>query len=364
MLRKVGLKLVRIHLGFSTAPQTALFLGLLSGVSMPIGALMGVYMAPLNNQLNGGILAFGSGALIFAVTVSIYGNALHDLEDGTAYRWEDAMTVIGGLLGALFFLWVAKELEDQPASPAAAKLLHEVTPLHSASAGSLHSEVSSPKNEGYESPKIKRKSGLVAEAALNMKLRSESNLSEDELKQDRFVGMALFFGLLIDGIPEAVFMGFLAAQDNLTLPLIISLLIANFPEAFSSAALLSKTGMRTSTILAMWGSLCLLAGGLACIACTSILHFFPGYEHGKRLPTPVSLGVSLVDGFTGGVMLSCICAVMLKEAHHLVGKDGPLYYSVGFLTVLGFLSGITLEILGSHPHYNHGILRGIDKMMP
>jgi zinc transporter ZupT len=338
MFRRAAVKLVvGLRLGAGISPTlNAFVLGVLSGISMPIACVLGVYMAPLSNRLTGGILAFGSGSLIFAVTVSIYGHALQELETGQMYRWEDMMTIVGGGFGALFFLWVASLLEGDKAAhakgSAEAHLLHEATPII---------------EKDNDKAKVPRKSGTLAEVALHESSPGKKHHGDEEdtqMNKERFVAIALFFGLLIDGIPEGVFMGFMAAENQLSSSLVISLFIANFPEALSSAALLSKTGMKLTTIMAMWGGLCLLVGALTGISCGSILHFYPEYAYGARLPPFASAIVAIVDGFTGGAMLSCICSVMVPEAHHLVGKGGPLYCSSGFLSVMGFLSGVALEV--------------------
>merc|ERR1719356_1490252 len=98
-------------------------------------------------------------------------------------------------------------------------------------------------------------------------------------------------------------------------------------------------------IMAMWGGLCLLVGGLCGLSCWGLLHVFPEYATGAGLPKAGAIGVSLVEGFTGGAMLSCIAAVMLPEAQEQVGKDGSLLYSAGFLTTLGFLTAVAMEVM-------------------
>jgi len=314
---------------------------------MPIACIFGVWMAPVSDKLCGGILAFGAGSLIFAVTVSIFGHALHKLTIGEMYRYEDYWCIAGAAAGSLFFMWVARWLEQEPADDDDAE-------------GNAESHLPQVQVQAYSRPSLtnapgSRKSGALADAALAVqahrtklpvdKLDAEATLSDAaQMKKDRFIAVALFAGLLIDGIPEGVFMGFMAAENNLSTSLIVALFIANFPQAFSSAALLSKTGMGLGSIMAMWGGLCILVGVLAGASCAGLLTVFPAYAEGAKLPPVGAVGVALVECFTGGAMLSCICSVMLPEAAHLVGKDGPLYFQSGFLSVLGFLCAVTLEV--------------------
>merc|ERR1719310_1069888 len=66
------------------------------------------------------------------------------------------------------------------------------------------------------------------------------------------LAMAMWLGVLADGIPESILLGFLAAERKLSLVLVISLLIANFPESFSSASLLKEGNMPSGKIITMW----------------------------------------------------------------------------------------------------------------
>merc|ERR1719281_2019649 len=99
-------------------------------------------------------------------------------------------------------------------------------------------------------------------------------------------------------------------------------------------------------IIAMWSSLCVLTGCLGGVSCYLLLYFFPTYgtPHEEELPMPVLLGLSLVEGLTGGAMLTCIAAVMLPEAFERTGKGkiGLFHTQSGFLCVAGFLLSVTL----------------------
>merc|ERR1719161_886341 len=166
----------------------------------------------------------------------------------------------------------------------------------------------------------------------------------NEVKRAKSVAFALFLGLLVDGVPEGILMGFLSAEGHLTPVLIISLFIANFPEAFSSASLLMEAQMGYGTIIGMWTGLCILVGCLCGISCWLLLWSFPGYgAHNAELPLSVLLGIALVEGVTGGAMIACISSVMLPEAFERAGKTGPFYSQSGFLCTAGFLLSVALK---------------------
>merc|ERR1719409_47329 len=84
---------------------------------------------------------------------------------------------------------------------------------------------------------------------------------------------AMFLGLLVDGIPESILLGFLAAENSLSLVLVLSLFVANFPEAFSSASLMKEAGVSVFKIIGMWSALCAITGILAALACAGLLWF-------------------------------------------------------------------------------------------
>merc|ERR1719181_768277 len=157
----------------------------------------------------------------------------------------------------------------------------------------------------------------------------KSMQEKKDMQHAKSVALALFVGLLVDGVPEGILMGFLAAEGHLTPVLIISLFVANFPEAFSSSSLLIQAQMSVAKIIGMWTGLCTLVGCLAAFSCWALLATYPdfGKTGGESLPVAVLIGISLVEGLTGGAMIACIAAVMLPEAFERGGKGGHFYSS-------------------------------------
>merc|ERR1719191_2731803 len=108
---------------------------------------------------------------------------------------------------------------------------------------------------GLESP---RPSQLVGKT--NTQIEFEAEERNEIVKRAKLVALQLFLGLLVDGVPEAILMGFLAVRGHLTPVFIIALFFANFPEAFSSASLLTVARLSWYGIVGMWTFLCLLVG--------------------------------------------------------------------------------------------------------
>ncbi|PKL15275.1 MAG: hypothetical protein CVV49_21590 [Spirochaetae bacterium HGW-Spirochaetae-5] len=84
-----------------TLAVTALFWGCLSAVSLPIGAFLGTWLKP-SNRITSSLMAFGGGALLFALTIELFAHSLHKSHEGHDV-WIVLATIIGALFGGLLF---------------------------------------------------------------------------------------------------------------------------------------------------------------------------------------------------------------------------------------------------------------------
>ena len=140
--------------------------------------------------------------------------------------------------------------------------------------------------------------------------------------------MAMFLGILLDGIPESFVIGAnVLNTGGLSWSLLAGLFLANFPEALSSAVGMRDQGMRRARILAMWTSLMVITG--------------LGAAFGALLLNGASGSVfALIEGIAAGAMLTMIAETMLPEAYH---KGGGV---VGLSTLGGFLAAIAANHVG------------------
>ena len=118
--------------------------------------------------------------------------------------------------------------------------------------------------------------------------------------------MAIWLGILLDGIPESFVIGSSVIGSTVSLSLIGGLFLANFPEAFSSSIGMREQGWSQRRVFLMWASLTLVTGVGAWLG--SI--FFVGAD-------PVTF--SFVEGVAAGAMLTMIAETMLPEAFHRGG---------------------------------------------
>jgi hypothetical protein len=73
--------------------------GALSAFSLPLGALLGIWLKP-KQAINSAFMAFGAGALLFALTIELFGHVPHHAENHgiTALFVAIISAVLGGLL--------------------------------------------------------------------------------------------------------------------------------------------------------------------------------------------------------------------------------------------------------------------------
>jgi len=324
------------------------------------------------------MMAFGAGALLFAVATELYGHALHQVDVGTMGLDAFFTIIFGALIGGAFYLTANQALDnylcsgdedEEPAGPSttdtekgsakASETSSIAADMRSKVDATAQGEEKSTPRSGknlWAAAKTRTKeltrrpslAAVIKEAKQRGKeLRGREKaimsmgLDDKDAQHSKSVAYALFLGLLIDGVPEGVLMGFLCAEGHFTPALIISLFVANFPEAFSSSSLLKKARIGNGQILGMWFGLCLLVGSLAGVACGTLLHFYP---HGKY-PWHMQMTIALVEGITGGAMISCIASVMLPEAFSGAGKTGPFYSQSGYLCLTGFLMSASMKAL-------------------
>ncbi|MEM1368799.1 MAG: cyclic nucleotide-binding domain-containing protein [Cyanobacteria bacterium P01_H01_bin.15] len=141
--------------------------------------------------------------------------------------------------------------------------------------------------------------------------------------------MAIWLGLLMDGIPEALTIGAHLIYAPMSPTLLAGLFVANYPEAFSSSQGMRELGFSWLRIFIMWGSIMLITGILAALGVVLFAE------------APAN-AVSLLGAIAAGAMLTVISETMLPEAY---AKGGSI---VGISTILGFLTIIVIQSSSMH----------------
>ena len=177
----------------------AAFWGGIAGSALLVGAAIG-YFLPLRQRIVAGVMAFGSGVLISAISF--------DLIDEAYQRGGFTATAIGFLVGAIVYTganWIVNRY------------------------GAAHRK------------------------------RSVQNPVEE---QDENSGTAIAIGALIDGIPESIVIGLsLLGGTGVSVVAVAAVFISNIPEGLSSSAGMKQSGRSRTYIFSVWTIIALLSAG-------------------------------------------------------------------------------------------------------
>jgi ZIP family zinc transporter len=175
--------------------------GLLSGSALLIGALLG-WFVPMSKRVIAGIMAFGAGVLISALSFELMDEA---------WRRGGFEPVAGGFLGG-----------------AATYTILNV---------------------------------LLARRGARHRKRSDKALRAADKPKEETNGSALAMGALLDGIPESIVIGVsLLRGGAIGIVAVIAVFISNLPEGLSSAAGMKHEGKSGGFVFALWTGIALVAG--------------------------------------------------------------------------------------------------------
>ncbi len=246
----------------------ALLYGSLASSSFVIGVLLGLFTSP-PRRLVAGVIAFGAGVLVSALTFDLMREAIDT--GGTAYA-------IGGFLtGAVIYVAADLALERMAAR--------------------------SPKRTGRDDTDVVPDADDKAEGS----------------KTATIAGTALLVGAVLDGIPESIAIGVSlhAEGPSLGLVLLAAVFLGNVPESLGSASAMREEGRSTSYIVGVWTAVAVI-----CTLATVV---------GYVLLSGLSPGMtSAILALAAGGILAMLADTMFPEALERGGPVVALATAVGF----------------------------------
>jgi zinc transporter, ZIP family len=190
------------------------FWGWLAGSALLVGAAIG-YFAHVSQRVIAGIMAFGSGVLISALSF--------DLMDEAYRRGGFDSTAVGFLAGAAIYTGANIYLSRR---------------------GAQHR-----KRSGDQQPSENEQGGS---------------------------GLAIAIGALLDGIPESIVIGLSMLEgQGVSLVAVIAIFLSNVPEGLSSAAGFKKAQRSLGYVFGVWGAIAVISGFASVIGYTAFQHFSP-----------------------------------------------------------------------------------------
>jgi CRP-like cAMP-binding protein len=132
--------------------------------------------------------------------------------------------------------------------------------------------------------------------------------------------VAIWLGLMLDGIPESFVIG-AEATGAIGASLVVGLFLSNYPEALSSSVGMQEQGWPWRRIFVMWGSLVVAAAAGAGLGAVVFAEASP-------------MASAAVRGLAAGAMLTVISETMLPEAYARSGGGSGLATLAGFLVTL------------------------------
>ena len=175
---------------------------------------------------------------------------------------------------------------------------------------------------------LERDQELDPEAAAHLRRRVRAAIEAGSLpaaagrRADAGAPLAIWLGLLLDGIPESLVIG--ATAGAVRVSFIAGIALSNYPEALASSVGMREHSFSWRSIAMLWGSVVVTTGVGAAIG--SIVF--------ARAPEQA---FAIVEGLAAGAMLTVITQTMMPEALHRSGGFVGLAALAGFIvtTALG-----------------------------
>ncbi len=134
-------------------------------------------------------------------------------------------------------------------------------------------------------------------------------------------GWGIVLGAVLDGIPESIALGIgLLLNKTVGLLVLVAIILANLPEALSSAYDLKRVKKSNREILLTW----------VFVAIAGLVFVILGYTVFAHMSESVT---ATFESFAAGAILAMLAVTMMPEAYKESGLDASLATVLGFLVI-------------------------------
>jgi zinc transporter ZupT len=217
------------------ATQAGLW-GLFAALSLPLGATVGLLASPISQRTVAACMAFGAGALIFAIAIELYGEAVTDLRLGNQGRFELIGLALSTVVGALIYTAIDRFILHRP-----------TVSLNSLSRFGLSGPRPSPRTEWLAADAEREViDGETAPLLGPASARRDSVQSVDDVEggdqppgtrtaaSERSFAIILWFASWLDTLPQAILIGLLTGERRVHVSFVLAAFLANFPQSLGA----------------------------------------------------------------------------------------------------------------------------------
>lgn len=240
--------------------------GFVGGGALVLGASVG-YLVKVSNRVIAGVMAFGSGVLISALSFELMAEAFK----GAGIT----ATALGFLLGAICYA-----------------VANRVLVIYGA--------------------KHRKRSGVD-------QLGEAKQPSEEEQPGS---GAAIAIGALLDGIPESIVIGLSILHGGaVSMAVVMAIFLSNIPEGLSSSAGMKKAGRSAFFVLGIWSVIAVICG----------LSSLAGYVLFASLsPFIIALTTAIAAGAILTMVIDTMIPEAFAGTHNWAGLIAVLGYLMSF----------------------------------
>lgn len=164
--------------------------------------------------------------------------------------------------------------------------------------------------------------GAVLYVFANILLDARNARTRRGTGQHPGTGIGIAIGAMLDGIPESMVLGLsMLGGQGVSIPVLVAVVISNFPEGLSSTAELKRAGSSPRFVFGLWGGIALASAFASLI----------GYTLLADLPVETT---GFITALAAGAMLAMVADTMIPEAFRKAHNYTGLLVTLGFLMSL------------------------------